>query len=109
LLTQLITPIIFAFGPVLVLVIAFVSNNNGSTESIVQMGYLSFIFYGAANSSLTIIFIKPFRDHFYEKLILPWLRPILRLVGLGQNVQNNGNTHQAGSPNAVSAFPVSML
>jgi hypothetical protein len=73
------------------------------------MGYLGFAFYGVANASLTIAFIKPFRDDCKETLILPWMRPILKLVGLGPTLQNNGNTHQAGSPNAVSALPVSML
>jgi hypothetical protein len=48
----------------------------------IQLGLLSLAFYGLVNASLTISFVSPYRKHFISTFILPWLKPLLKKLGL---------------------------
>lgn len=80
LVVQLLTPFVCIFGPLIACIIATLLRAP-VTELATQLGLLGFVFYGFANSLLTIVFVSPYRAHCSSTFILPWLRPLMTKTG----------------------------
>lgn len=77
---QLLSPIIYIFFPVFIGIAATLFSFK-PTKILVDISFLGIAFYGLSNSYLTIGFISPYRKHFLNFFIFPWLRPLLKMVG----------------------------
>jgi hypothetical protein len=80
-LSQLLTPFIFLFLPVVVCIFAVLMGVPADILT-THIGHLGLVTYGLANSLLTVGFIGPYRLHFYKNFVLIWLKPLLTLLSL---------------------------
>lgn len=77
---QLLSPIIYIFVP-LSMGIAATLFLLKPKKILLDVSFLGIAFYGLSNSLLSIAFISPYRRHFLDVFIFPWLKPLLKIVG----------------------------
>jgi hypothetical protein len=78
--SQILSPICYVAIPFFAGTVAAVTSLKPN-KLVIQLALLAIIFYGSSNSLLTIVFIGPFRKHFLNVIVFPWLKPLLRFMG----------------------------
>lgn len=87
LVCQLLSPICYLFLPFAAATLGALTSYRPGKIAI-EFGLLGIVAYGMSSSLLTIFFVTPFRIHFLNTMIFPWLRPLLRSLGFKNVLQS---------------------
>jgi hypothetical protein len=89
---QLATPLLIVVLPISVRITTVILQVKLINSNMARIGFLLVTSYGLTNAIFTIIFVTPFRVHFYKSLIFPWLRHILAAFGIKNVTPTNNAT-----------------
>jgi hypothetical protein len=105
------------FLPVGVCIIAMLIEKP-ATKYASDFGLIGLAIYGTANSLLTITFVSPYRKYTFEKLVSPWLMPLLTRLHLKNHLHRIGdftsqhsvsNVHEPRRSASVHVVPSNFL